>query len=422
MRKTLVYLLIVAVVVTTWIPGLCVALIAGDEPIPMPSADDVVQSLKQLTGPSLERYLSTLRGRLGDMNNESIDRVLIELGRIESGDTYETPYQGKSASLGMRRPNRQEATQLRKYFICRKSLNEIENLPLTDRASRIMDVLEGVRSLPEGVSSECYSEGLGRMGPRAVSIILKRAPINGKFVEIYAAVLSRIGGPDVQNYFIAVLKEPSNKAYVRCDAVRQLEEARGEAVIAVLIEQLRDTTKYEQTRCGGQTVGSGDTDNQPCEFDHYPVCYCAAEALSRITERDWGPIFFDDYRTWAAWRDSPDKSTFHPFMLARSEAELRGLTRRVLHRQMTYHRTHMDEDYETPYALQVGKLLRPLGDYAIDVVLDEFRSRAPQMRNEKSFENLQSWASQILVGIDDVAGHKAAEDVSLFELTLPQAP
>jgi len=348
------------------------------------------------------------------LEDGAIEEWIVELERIRQEDPYEVEFNKKHKSNLKEKvkANRGEAAGAVAYLRCRKAANEMRKLPIAERVPKMLEAFDGQSRLEEGVSRECFRSEVIRLGREAMPYVLKRAPTNGPWAEQYGGIVAAIGGPDAVKHLMAVFHDRSNEYYIRCDAIQKLYPLENSSsTVPDLIEQLNDLTKVLANRCVTQR---GYTQNEPCEFEVYPIRICTAAALCQLTGKDWGPIFYHDHRTWSAWSAAADKDKFHPFMLPRTESEIKVLAREMLNRLMTQHQTHMRENYQTPFAVQVGEQLQPLGTYGIDLVVEEFHQRAPMLRNETALENLQSWASGVLSAIDQVAGRRAAERIEEF--------
>ena len=372
----------------------------------------------------LQGFLRSLGERLAEceLENGTIDEWVAELERITREDTYvvQRPTQFKSELIVLRNtyPNREAAAGAIAYFRYRKADNELRKMPLDERVPRMMDSIEGRHSFGSGTS--LYLEGeLIRLGEDALRLIVKRAPTGGPSAEQYIRITRGIGGLEAVKYLMRVSKDQANESWVRCDALTAASTLTGAQVIMPeLTEFLRDNTVERGSRCRSQR-SFDDSDHEPCQYELFPLRSCAAAALTQITEKNWGPIFNEDYRTWKAWHDAPGPDKFHPFMLARSDSELKDLAIAVLNRALDNRFGPWESPCGRSEAQMVGEQLRELGPYGLSALVEYFQSRAPSLKRETALENLKEWTASVLGAIATPEA-RAAQD-AVYDYHLPES-
>jgi hypothetical protein len=384
------------------------------------SGQVILSTLRQSSGRALQSYLSGALERQSHddpLSGSDIDLIIEELQRIEKEDSYEAPVPSKSKNPPMYHPNRAEAKRAIGYFKCRKVANDLRKLPREERVSAIMDAMEGRRSDGVDGASGWFRSELALCGKEAVSLIVKHAPTTGNYPEVYIAVLGSIGSPDAADYLTRVFQDSTNTTWIRCNAIIVAASNPSPGTVSSLIEQLRDETAEGRNRCEHQTSRS---DNEPCAVQIHPVQSCAAQALNQTTGRHWGAVFNEDYRTWAAWRDSTNREQFHPFMLARGETELKDLAFKMLYREMARCWSGATSEWGKSEAQLIAENLKILDPYGLAAVVEDFYRRAPDLKNPTALEKLKDWTAGVLSEMDTPEADKAAE--SLFEFQLSVAP
>ncbi len=390
-------------------------------------SQQILDGLRQSHGKDLERYLMALQNRSHDdpLDNSDIDEIIEELRHIEKEDPFEAPRKFKlkhqPTNPPMYHPNRVEAKRLIEDLQRRKIANDFRTLPLPERVGAIMDVFEGRRSTGIHGGSGWFRSELVRCGQEAVPLIVKNAPTSGYATEAYVSVLGQIGSRDAADYLTRVFQDRvGNNQWNRCRAMEAITPMSEEKFILALIEELEDESSVNMDRCLGQTSRS---DNEPCNATYFQIQHCASKALTRATGRDWGPIFNEDYRTWAAWRDSTDRTGFQPSSLSRDEAETRRLAAKLLQREMSGR--PMANMSATPATWKeetglIGERMRRLGTIGVEAVMEEFERRARELKNPNAFEKLKDWTSRVLLAIGTPEARNAA--VAISEYNAPASP
>ncbi|MBI3834513.1 MAG: HEAT repeat domain-containing protein [Planctomycetes bacterium] len=230
---------------------------------------------------------------------------------------------------------------------------------------------------------------------------------------MYIHILGRIGDVRAIEAMIEAMKRlPAESFTSRCEAMQSLSKLDTGRVIDFLINELQNDAVTNCNRCitlqqqlpppESMQTPSNKESNEPCIFEVYPIRQCAARTLNLLTKRNWEPVFEEDFKTWAAWRDCTDRSVFDPNLLARTDEELAELGEKLIHREMCASRPGANyrgsEGRNSGIAI-IGEHLRPLGSHATSVVLNEYKSRIGLICSDEGRVELRKWAATILNAI-----------------------
>ena len=163
--------------------------------------------------------------------------------------------------------------------------------------------------------------------------IVEHKPKEPYYRRAVVLAISAIGDPRGINYIIEVLNTPHDSFRLeRPIAARALSKFNDKRVVTALVGALQDDTCEDIDRHLPEQVRPGHKPYIGCYFS---VQHAAAESLTKLTGKDWGLLYNEDYRTWSAWLRSDHPETFSPGTVNRTNPETAKLIGYMFHRYMS---------------------------------------------------------------------------------------
>ncbi len=348
--------------------------------LPPHSYEEIVSGLREQKAAGLTQFLEELPRALDeiDLSDRQVDSLLDELEKIQETDPYQ---EAVSAQIGAERTfvNRQAAWTIRLILPERVErrrlrvwLDSLRELPLEERTTKILSRIESLQKLLE--VTHPLVRGLSEVGGAGVPFIL-RYPSQDNFVRLsIVEALSQIQDPRGVDYIVSVLQTKGEYAFpYRIKAVQALANFRGEKVVKALLEVLKE--------------------------DPFPVTRQAARSLTAVTGEHFGLLFNEDSKTWEAWVQAPDKKTFKPTRVERSQQKMEALIERLFERYLSARIKTPDNGEDLLLAQKEGmKLLsqdlRSLGKPVVPLLVFQCRIRMEQ--NPAQEKELKIWTEKLL--------------------------
>jgi hypothetical protein len=364
------------------------------------TASAILNCLKTEHGEELHQFLSSLRGVAGtsEFGDDEIDPIIAELVRIQDSDPYQKDVAAAKDSADRKVtvfPNRMAARERVFRFQFQKIANALRQLPLGQRVAGIVDGIEHPPTTLQYESVELFKGELIRAGKDAVPFIIQHKPKQPYHRRAIVQALAAIGDQRGIDYIIEVLKSGDESfQFERPIAAKALGEFDDKEVKEALVDALKDETFQEIDRHQPQSV---HVDHNPYVGRYYSVQHAAAKSLTRLTGKDWGLLYNEDYGTWAAWLHSENPDTFSPNSVVRTDAEVARLVESLFHRYMSARPNPWQPQnaLDTPEGVRsVSADLKQLGPRVVLLLVNSYRARVsdtPLWRDE-----LRKWTNSLL--------------------------
>lgn len=363
----------------------------------------IVNGLKTKRDEELRGFISFLDSfDKSQLTNEEIDPIIEQLVIIQKSDPYQAArsFKGSTVPNTPHFVNRWVAGQCIFRFKFQKLANSLRQSPLDQRVARIID---GIEHPPKGFDFDTQSSfvlELSRTGRDAVPFIIRHKPSDPSPCRAIVQALAAIGDPRGIDYIIEVLRTPGDQFRLeRPLAARDLAKFNDSRVIKALVEALQDGTHEEIDRHLPQRAEASG--HKPYVGRYLSVQHAAAESLTKLTGKDWGLLFNEDYRTWSSWLGSGQRETFAPSMLTRSDQEVAKLVESMFHRYMSGRPNPWQpqnslgsEDGMRNLAMD----LKQLGPRAVPLIANEYHARIKETPIWR--EELRNWTGEILRALD----------------------
>ena len=363
----------------------------------------IVNGLKTKQGEELHRFISFLDSLdKSQLTNEEIDPIIEQLLIIQESDPYQVArsLKGSTVPNKLHFVNRSFAGQCIFRFKFQKLANALRQLPLDQRVARIID---GIEHPPKGFefdTGSSFEHELSRTGRDAVPFIIRHKPSDPSPRRAIVQALAAIGDPRGIDYIIEVLSTPGDQFRLeRPLAARDLAKFDDPRVIKALVEALQDETHEEIDRHLPQRADASG--HRPYIGRYLSVQHAAAESLTKLTGKDWGLFFDEDYRTWSTWLGSGQPEAFVPSMVTRSDQEIAKLVGSMFHRYMSARPNPWQPQNSLGSEDGIRSLatdLKQLGPRAVPLIANEYRARIKE--TPIWHEELRNWTSEILQALD----------------------
>lgn len=370
------------------------------------SATEIVQALRSWRDKNLNELIYALEKRAHSrtFTNDEIDPMIEELVRIERDDPYqvearESKSPRPSATTRLFYANRVAAARAIVPLEFHKIVNNVRMLPMQERVVALIEHIEQRTIIHGSDVSAWFENELVDAGPDAVPFIVAHEPRIPAFRRTYVSVLGRIGDQWAIDYIVRVLADREGSDFLtRAQAAEALGAFHDDRATAALIDALSDGAVETVDRCLGQVP---DPKHIPCKGQLFRVQYYAGISLTKVTGLDWGPVFNEDVKTWSAWLTSPERASFRPHAVPRTDAEVAELMEKLFHRFMS----GRPNPYQRQNALaepsgvsKIAEDLRPLGariGTELTRLYGVHASETPVRRDE-----LRSWTTKVLRKLD----------------------
>jgi len=376
------------------------------------TAEAILKGLAEKQGEDLYGFITFLDYTFdrSNLTDKEIDQIVERLLTIQESDPYQKVVEGK---IGKRKifANRGATQECIFRFRFQKIANSLRELPIEERVSKIID---GIEHPPKGLGYEttgCFSAELVRAGKEAVPFIVQHKPREPYYRGAVVSALARLGDPRGIDYIIEVLKTKDDSfRSERPLAATALAKFNDKRVVQALVDALQDETIQAIDRHMPQAPSAT---HKPYIGRYYSVQHAAAQSLTELTGKDWGPLYNEDYNTWSSWLHSDHPDTFTPTVVPRSDKEVSKLVEYMFHRYMSARPypgpgTNVLETADGVRSL--SKDLKQLGMRVVHLMVDEYHARIKETPLWK--EELEQWTRNLLLTLDWKEAKEAAESLT----------
>lgn len=366
MRRVILLALCILVLfgITQYVSGWPYALTQAPvlDPAQIPCGE-ILPTLREWKDERRLKLIQNLRSVASRCNwsDAEYDEIIHELELITENDLYEaskTPLKSKTAIPGKWFPNRVYAEQTISELGALKVINGLRLLPVEQRVREIMRRIGARDTLIDHYDfSGRFEQELVNIGSAAAPIVVVEAEKYPSHQCTWLKILGKIGDERAISFLIAGLFDrQTTHGLCRAEAAEALGNFHGDQVISALSEGLADDFFY---MVDVNMVAQVTAQNVPCNVRHYLVRSKSAQALARITGKDWGSLFGEDQKTWLTWLEAGKPELFDPAALVRSGQEVDALIESVILRGCPLH-SMLPPGQELDSAVSVRKLVEQL--------------------------------------------------------------
>jgi len=357
----------------------------------------ILNGLKAKQGEELHDFISFLDGRFdkSHLTDQEIDPIIEQLLVIQKSDPYQKTVEAFKDPLRRQVeifPNRVATEECIHRLQLQKVANALRQLPLDQRVDKI---IEGMH---QSFQNDFFVGELVRAGKDAVPFIVQHKPKESYSRPVVDALAS-IGDPRGIDYIIEVLNTPGDLFRMeRPIAAKALANFNDKKVVSALVGALQDQTHEDIDRHLPQMYTPG---HKAYIGRYFSVQHAAAESLTKITGKDWGLIYNEDYRTWSSWLRSEHPDTFTPVLVERSAPETAKLIEYMFHRYMSARPNPWQPQNTLQTPDGVGNLttgLRQLGTGVVPLIVNEYRARVKE--SPLWDDELRKWTTELLQTLD----------------------
>jgi hypothetical protein len=376
------------------------------------TAEAILKGLTEEQGEDLHGFITFLGERFDKsyLTDQEIDQIVERLLIIQTSDPYQKVVEGKA---GKRKIfwNRGATQECIFRFRFQKIANSLRQLPIEERVRRIID---GIEHPPKGLGYEttgCFSTEMVRAGREAVPFIVQHKPRDPYYRSAVVSALVRLDDPRGIDYIIEVLKTKDDSfRFERPIAAKGLAKFNAKRVVEALVDALQDQTFESIDRHMPQAPSAT---HKPYIGRYYSVQHAAAQSLTKLTGKDWGLLYNEDYNTWSSWLRSDHPDTFAPTVLRRSDQDVTKLVEYMFHRRMSgrpnpWQPQNVLEEADGVRSLSTD--LRQLGPRVVPLTVGEYHARIKETPLWK--DELQQWTRDLLLNLDWKEAKEAAESLT----------
>jgi len=290
------------------------------------AVDAAINNLKNKTDEELYAYLKVSFLGLGNLilSDAQIESLKTALKHIQDNDRYSKNHFGKAGTMTLY-PNRYQAKMLILNFDSKLRSDKLRALPLNQRMAK---VLAGI----ETSDTVSYGYELEAVGNKAIPYVLKHDIAQPYHRRTVVKALAKIGDERAVDYIVASLKKEGDRnEYLRVEAAKALAHFKSQKSIDALINALNDDAIQVIDRRAPQLA----TKSSPWLANYFLVRHAAAQSLSKITGKNWGHLFNEDFITWNKWSKSGKSVSFEPAGINRTSTEWRKLISSLFDRRLS---------------------------------------------------------------------------------------
>jgi hypothetical protein len=337
------------------------------------------------------------------LSDQEIDRIVERLLIIQSHDAYQRKVPAKVPSGTVDGfVNRGAAADCVYKFRFQKLANALRREPMPERVRMIIHHLD--HPPIEGCSTRYwFTDELVRAGSNAVPYMIQYKPCRYYLVD----PLAELGDPRGIDYLIELLKT-QHDIY----AAGALVKFNDKKVIPALLEALRDD-KFEGVY--REAPVEVEKHGKPYLGRFYRVQQTAAECLSKVTGKNWGLVYNEDYITWEAWLRAGRPDGFKPGEVSRTDKDVARLVEYLFHRYMSGRPNSWQPQNSFMNQGATGALaadLKQLGIRVVPAITNECRIRIKESPLWK--DELGNWTKSLLVAFEWPEATRASESLGTF--------